>query len=884
VGERRSAATATATTLLVPVATGTALDAYFRSGFGEPSLHRGVTRALEPHHHVIRELLAFGLAPARGKQVLQPAGRGLPQLVRAGDADIHPLVHHFSVVRHRRKSLAGRSSGLGASFSTLGATPISEVVSGRAAGDAMLEAAASVSSWLSADGDWVERLEEVLAHLGEAASADRAFVYRNCRDDSGRLWMELVSDWSSPATASGTDDPAARSRPYAPVLSRWIETLGGGNEVRARLSDLPDVEARWFGSRQVRAVVAVPVFCGTEWWGYLGLEDRHAERVWSDVVADALRTTSASLGSSLQRALEEDTKRLSDDGYRSMVEAGPAVSYIDAADGSASTVYISPQVESMLGYTPQEWIADPDLWSKVLHPDDRDRALAENRRHNETGEPFRMEYRMFHRDGSLVWIHDEAVMVRGERGAPGFSHGVLMDVSERKRDEVDMAFNTYHDELTGLPSRSMFDELLELSIARAARQDRSVAVLCVDIDDFRLANDSLGHEAGDELLRMVAARLREASRETDLVARRGGDQFLMLLSDLARDPGDMDTAVVRAEATAQRVHDAMAEPFTVGTTELYVSVSLGLSLFPQDAPEGGVLQHNAEAAMYESKKSGPGGYVVSSRGAFDSSAKLQFVTRLRKAVAAQRWTLHYQPVVDLASGSMRGVEALIRWIEPDGTMVPPSEFIPLSEELGLIEAIGDWVVRELVYQANAWRELGLDLEIGFNLSPRQFWQPDLAQRIVKQIRSGGVDPSTIVVEITEGSAMVDPDRAQEILWELNDSGLRIAIDDFGTGYSSLSRLREMPVHVLKIDRSFVSGVEADPQSASIVGAFLDLSRGLGITTLAEGIETEGELNFLRDRGCELGQGFLFAKAVPPEEIIAFALAGVPVPGVVSEKV
>ncbi len=538
----------------------------------------------------------------------------------------------------------------------------------------------------------------------------------------------------------------------------------------------------------------------------------------------------------------------------------------------------------MLGYTPQEWLADPELWSKVLHPEDRDHALGENRRHNETGEPFRMEYRMFHRDGSLVWIHDEAVMVRDEPGGTGFSHGVLMDVSERKRDEVDMAFNTYHDELTGLPSRSMFEELLELSIARAERRDRSVVVICVDIDDFRLANDSLGHRNGDELLRMVAARLREASRETDLVARRGGDQFLMLLSDLERDPGDMDTAVVRAEATAQRVHDAMAAPFMVDTTELYVSVSLGLSLFPQDAPDGGVLQHNAEAAMYESKKAGPGGYVVSSRGAFDSGAKLQFVTRLRKAVDAQRWTLHYQPVVELASGRMRGVEALIRWIEPDGTMVPPNDFIPLSEELGLIEVIGDWVVRELVYQANAWRELDLDLEIGFNLSPRQFWQPDLAQRIVRQIRSGGIDPSTILVEITESSAMVDPDRAQEILWELNDAGLRIAIDDFGTGYSSLSRLREMPVHVLKIDRSFVSGVEADPQSASIVGAFLDLSRGLGITTLAEGIETESELNFLRDRGCELGQGFLFAKPVPPEEIIAYAFGGVPVPGAIGSKV
>jgi EAL domain-containing protein (putative c-di-GMP-specific phosphodiesterase class I) len=259
----------------------------------------------------------------------------------------------------------------------------------------------------------------------------------------------------------------------------------------------------------------------------------------------------------------------------------------------------------------------------------------------------------------------------------------------------------------------------------------------------------------------------------------------------------------------------------------------------------------------------------------DSGSKLQFVTRLRKAVEAQRWTLHYQPIVALDRGEMVGVEALIRWIEPDGTMVPPNDFIPLAEELGLIEQIGSWVVREIAYQVQAWRELEIDLEVGFNLSPRQFWQPDLAARIVKEFRVGGVDPSRVLVEVTESSAMVDPDRAQEILLQLNDQGFSIAIDDFGTGYSSLSRLKEMPVRVLKIDRSFVSNVDRDPQAASIVEAFLRLAKGLEMTTLAEGIETVEELDFLREAGCELGQGFYFSKAVPPEEIIAYAFGGIP---------
>jgi diguanylate cyclase (GGDEF)-like protein/PAS domain S-box-containing protein len=576
----------------------------------------------------------------------------------------------------------------------------------------------------------------------------------------------------------------------------------------------------------------------------------------------------------LQRLRREEDLRLHEERYRSMVENGPAIIYIDAVDDTASTIYISPQVERILGYAPLEWRNDPDLWPKILHPDDRTRALAENERHNETGEPFQMEYRMTAKDGRVVWIHDEASIVRDERGIPRYSHGVMVDISARKGAEEQVVFRAYHDELTGLPSQAMFEELLELSVSRAERHDGAVAVLCVDIDDFRLVNDSLGHDVGDRVLCLVSERLREATRETDLVARRGGDRFSLLLADLDRGETG-EAAAIRAEAVAQRIRDSLDAPFGVDGTELYVQASVGISLFPQDAEDSASLQRNAEAAMFEAKKSGNIGYVVSARGAFDSAAKLAFVTRLRKAVDSQRWTLHYQPVVQLDTGRMTGVEALIRWIEPDGTMVPPNEFIPLAEELGLIELIGDWVVRELVFQYQAWRELDIDLEVGFNLSPRQFWQPDLAARIVGQIHGASVDPSRVMVEVTETSAMMDPDRAQVILDELHSAGLAIAIDDFGTGYSSLSRLRTMPVKVLKIDRAFVSNVHEDAQSASIVTAFLELARGLGMTTLAEGIETPEELAFLRQRGCELGQGFLFSRPVPPEEIIAYAFGGIP---------
>ena len=744
----------------------------------------------------------------------------------------------------------------------------------------MLAAAIALERVLKDEG-WVNRLDEVLEHLGSAAGVDRAFIFQNIRSPDGRLWMDLVAEWDSDDVRQIFDDPGNHLHPYAPDFSRRIEVYGSGGSVVDRVENLPDPERSVLSAEGVRSVASIPVFMDGDWWGYLGFDDCTEDRVWDDGEIDALRLVASSLGEALRRDRHEEAVRFSEDQFRSMVEQGPAVVYIDSPDESASSMYISPQIEELLGFTPQEWYDDHELWPKVLHPDDKVRTLAENERHNETGDPFKLEYRMFHKDGHVVWVHDEATMVRDGRGMSRFSHGVMMDISDRKRGDADVAFQAYHDELTGLPSRSMFEELLELSLARARRHEGSVAVACVDVDDFRLVNDSLGHGSGDELLKMVAHRLREATRETDLVARRGGDQFLMLIADLEREAtGDMDTAVVRAEAAAQRVQQAMTAPFEVDGTEVYLSVSVGISLFPQDADDAGSLQRNADAAMYESKKAGPAGFVVSSRGAFDSAAKLQFVTRLRKAVESQRWALYYQPVVELQTGNMTGVEALIRWIEPDGTMVPPIEFIPLAEELGLIELIGDWVVRELVYQAQAWRELGIDLEIGFNLSPRQFWQPDLPERILARILEGSIDPSRVLVEITETSAMMDPDRAQQILSRLDAGGLRIAIDDFGTGYSSLSRLREMPVSVLKIDRSFVSNADSDAPSGSIVSAFLELARGLGMTTLAEGIETEAELAFLIERGCELGQGYLFSRPVPPEEIIALALGGVPRPHVV----
>jgi diguanylate cyclase (GGDEF)-like protein/PAS domain S-box-containing protein len=556
--------------------------------------------------------------------------------------------------------------------------------------------------------------------------------------------------------------------------------------------------------------------------------------------------------------------------YRALAEQIPAIVYVDVVDETMATTFVSPQIEALLGITPKEYIEDPDLWTKRLHPDDREQAMATYLEGRESGAPFTFEYRLLASDGTPVWFRDSAVIVHDENGKPAYIEGVMLDITDRKNAEEQAAFLAYHDKLTGLPNKTMFEELLGLAIARARRHDMAVAVISTDLDDFKLVNDSLGHERGDELIRQLAERLREATRETDLVARQGGDEFLLLLADIDRSgpPGGTDPAILVAEGVASRVREALVTPFDLGGTEVYVAASMGIALFPNHADDAPELLKDADAAMFRSKRTSSGGYSIYADESVDALGRLSLSTRLRKAVENKHWELHYQPIVDLADGSPVGVEALIRWNDPLGGLVPPGEFIPLAEEMGLIEVIGDWVIEELARQDAEWRAQGLELELSFNLSPRQLWQPDIAARILSRLESGGVDPQRTIVEVTESTAMTDPDRTLRILWDLHARGLRLAIDDFGTGYSSLSRLKHMPVDILKIDRTFVREVHADEQAGNMVKAIIQLAEGLGMTPLAEGIETAQEWRFLLESGCRLGQGYYFCKPVPAADVLA----------------
>jgi diguanylate cyclase (GGDEF)-like protein/PAS domain S-box-containing protein len=441
------------------------------------------------------------------------------------------------------------------------------------------------------------------------------------------------------------------------------------------------------------------------------------------------------------------------------------------------------------------------------------------------------------------------------------------------------------DPLTGLATRGALEHQLEAAFARARRRGVAVALIHIDLEGFRLVNRSLGYDAANELLRCVSERLIRVARTSDVVARHSADEFLVLLPDL--DVGDPETVegtsrlAAAAETVAQRVHAALARPSTIHGTELFIRARAGISVFPFDASEPRVLLQHADAAHYQAKEPGAAPTQVFAAGSEAVEQRLETITRLRKAVDRHEFVLHYQPVIDLARAHaalqagqetvpMVGVEALIRWEDPDRGLIPPLDFIPLAEETGLIEPIGEWVVEESCRQAAAWAASGLELDVAFNVSLRQLWQPDFVEKTLRAARVAGVDPRRMVVEITESTVMADPARTQAVLEALNEHGFRMAIDDFGTGHSSLARLWRMPVDLLKIDRSFVSEMPDDEAASTMASTIIHLATSLGIDHLAEGIERPDQLDYLVDQGAGLGQGYLFGKPMPAAQIAALA--------------
>lgn len=473
-----------------------------------------------------------------------------------------------------------------------------------------------------------------------------------------------------------------------------------------------------------------------------------------------------------------------------------------------------------------------------------------------------VERRLFTGNASTIWAAIHVSLVRDRHGEPLHLICQVEDVTERKAAEESLskriAYLAYHDELTGLPNRSMFREHLDLALARAERNNTAVAILNLDLNRFKLVNDSLGHAAGDQLLREAGARLAAAVRASDLVARVGGDEFVVLLADL-----DMARARSIAELVADGIHESIARPFEICGAEFYVGTAVGIALFPHDPlgapqPDAEGLLRKADAAMYEAKQSGVASVICNGS---DTSPleRLELMTRLRRATDEEAFELHWQPIVDLDTRRVCGAEALIRWLDPEHGRVAPDEFMVLAEETGLIDRIGLWALEEAARQQAEWADAGLDLEVSVNLSQRQLWRPGAVREMLDAIASAGAQPHRFVFELTEVRGPRTIEVPQRALMDLRDAGVRVAIDNFA--HSPLTSLQRMEVDVLKIDRELVSAADK-PEGELLLAAVIQLAHSLGIWAIAEGIETRAQYELLLRAGCRFGQGFYFGRPAP----------------------
>jgi diguanylate cyclase (GGDEF)-like protein/PAS domain S-box-containing protein len=524
-------------------------------------------------------------------------------------------------------------------------------------------------------------------------------------------------------------------------------------------------------------------------------------------------------------------------------------------------VFVNPAGLRMFGAEGPEQLLGRHVM-EMVHPDDRAVVEARAKAVAEGTETSLGEQRLLRLDGDVVDAEVVAVPVTYDLGPAVLV--MAKDITDRKRAERALAHQALHDHLTGLPNRSLLLDRLSQAVARLGRADTRLGVLFFDLDHFKVINDSLGHDAGDRVLQAVAARVAGVLRPTDTLARLGGDEFVVVCEAL-EGPDD-------ASAVADRIARALAPPIDEGEDELIVGASIGVVVTGDDHADPAGLIRDADAAMYRAKEQGRGRAEL-----FDEGMRVRVVGRLRKERALRRalqrdeLRVHYQPVVSLPDLGVTGVEALVRWEHPERGLLAPAEFVPLAEETGLILELGDWVLAEACRQAAAWTGvLGEDrtLEVAVNLSTKQLSQADLAKRVAALLERYGLPPAQVALclEITESLMLEDPMVTGGLLGDLARLGVRLAIDDFGTGYSSLAYLRRFPVHTLKVDRSFVSGLGLDADSRAVVAAIVELAHALGLEVVAEGVEEQVQLQALVDLGCDRAQGFLFAHPAPPEAL------------------
>ena len=544
------------------------------------------------------------------------------------------------------------------------------------------------------------------------------------------------------------------------------------------------------------------------------------------------------------------------------VEQNPAA--IVLTDPTGNIEYVNPKFTQITGYSFDEvYGKNPRLLKSGKTTNEEYRELWTAIK---AGKEWRGEFYNRRKDGSFFWERALITSVRDPDDSIMHFLAIKEDISERKEYEDRMQHLATHDQLTGLPNRALMYDRLEQSIYFAKRSQRLVAVIWLDLDRFKIINDSLGHASGDELLRQFAQRLNKSVREADTVARLGGDEFVVLLAEIAEES---DVHMV-----AKKILSTMSEPYVLNAREITLSASLGVSLYPRDGIDGETLLRNADIAMYRAKEEGDTFCFYAPEMNIRIHEVLELESDLRRALDRNELSLHFQPKVEIASGQIVGAEALLRWQHPLRGSISPTRFIPIAEETGLIYPIGEWVLTNICKQIKIWQNQGISVvPLAINLSAKQFRSSDLLKSVQNAIEENAINPCLLELELTESMIMRDPQNAVNTMQQLKALGLKLSLDDFGTGYSSLNYLRRFPVDQLKIDCSFICDVATDTSAAAVTNSIVAIAHTLGLKAVAEGVETIEQFNFLRACKCDSFQGYYFSKPVPKEEFATLLREG-----------
>lgn len=703
----------------------------------------------------------------------------------------------------------------------------------------MVSVVSSILSDMAGPGQGAEPLDPALkAHMLDTLLASMDGMIYRCRLDE--YWtMEYVSQGCTPLTGYLPQDLLLNSRISYEEVTHEDDRRQVRDTIRKALDaglrfDVEyrivrkDGEVRWVHERGNRISLA-----GSSTPELVGFVQDITERKRAD------------------QALYEAERR-----YRSIVEN--AVEGIFQSTPDNGYIAVNPALARIYGYeSPEELITHLRDIERQLYviPGRRQEFL---RLMEKNGLVTGFESQVYRRDGKVIWISENARAVRDDDGHILFYEGTVEAITERKLHEAQIHFQATHDSLTGLPNRTLLYDRLTQAISKADRYGNLVAVVFFDLDQFKYVNDSLGHQIGDQLLKMVAKRLKGCVRDSDTVARQGGDEFVLVLENY-----DSQEALTH---TMRRILGAVAKPCHINGMEFQVTCSMGVSLCPLDASDPDSLLRNADMAMFRAKELGRNNfqYFAVAMNA-DAANRLEMLNQMRHALAHEEFELYYQPKISLEDGRIVGAEALLRWRRADGKMVPPEEFIALAEETGLIAPISAWVIRKACEQSVAWQQVRRTaLPISVNLSPILLERENIVELVMQVLQSTGLAPQYLELEITESGVMRNVEVSMGVLAQLRQLGVRISIDDFGTGYSSLSYLKRFPIDTLKIDRSFVHDISSDKENADIVRAIITLGHNLNMKVLAEGVETEEEYRFLVEHQCDEIQGFYRSRPLPHE--------------------